>query len=126
VVAAKDIDWFCTRTPAQISLNVTPSQGGTVVDTEVHPVGRGDSRSLLDVFVLVNEQKVFFRGHSPEEGDRLKLSTEVSLKEGNNLLTVVARESQDFASRKTVVVRRRPPPAAVAQKTPIEKAEAKP
>lgn len=125
--AAKDIDWFSTRTPAQISLNVDPSQGGTVVDTEKFTLsGVVTDRSLLDVFVLVNEQKVFFRGHTPEEGDRLKFSTEVSLKEGNNLLTVVARESQDFASRKTVVVRRRPPTAAVAQKTPVEKAAAKP
>ena len=77
MAAAKDIDWFSTRTPAQIGLNVDPSQGGTVVDTEKFTLsGVVTDRSLLDVFVLVNEQKVFFRGHSPEEGDRLKFSTE--------------------------------------------------
>jgi len=97
------------------------------VDTEKFTLsGVVTDRSLLDVFVLVNDQKVFFRGRTPDEGDRLKFSTEVSLKEGNNLLTVVARESQDFASRKTVVVRRRPPPPAVAQKASGEKTEAKP
>jgi carboxyl-terminal processing protease len=126
-IAPKEVDWISTRTPAQISLNIDPSQGGTVVDTEKFTLsGVVTDRSLLDVFVLVNDQKVFFRGRTPDEGDRLKFSTEVSLKEGNNLLTVVARESQDFASRKTVVVRRRPPPPAVAQKASGEKTEAKP
>jgi carboxyl-terminal processing protease len=122
----KEIDWVAGRTPAQISLNVDPSQGGAVVDTEKFALsGVVTDHSLLDVFVLVNDQKVFFRSHAPDDGDRLKFSTELTLKEGNNLVTVVARESQDFASRKTVVIRRRPP-AAVAQKTVPDKAEAKP
>ena len=43
---------------------------------------------------------------------------ECPLKEGNNFVTVVARETQDFASRKTVVIRRRAP--AVAQKVSDE------
>jgi carboxyl-terminal processing protease len=126
VTGAKELDWLPTRTPAQISLNVDPSQGGAVVDTEKFTLsGVVTDRSLLDVFVLVNDQKVFFRGHSPDEGERLKFSTELSLKEGNNLVTVVARESQDFSSRKTLVIRRRPP-AAVAQKASLEKTVAEP
>ena len=44
----------------------------------------------------------------------MKFTTDFSLKEGNNLVTIVARESQDFATRKSVVIRRRPP--TVAQK----------
>jgi carboxyl-terminal processing protease len=79
---------------------------------------------LLDVFVLVNDQKVFFKGATPEDQGKVKLTTEFSLKEGNNLVTVVARESQDFASRKSVVIRRRP--AAVAQKAGEPSTQAKP
>jgi carboxyl-terminal processing protease len=111
----RDAEWLPTRAPAQITLNVDPSLGGAVVDQERFTLSAVvNDPNLLDVFVMVNDQKVFFRGHTPEDGDRLKFSTEFALKEGNNVVTVVARESQEFASRKTVVVRRRP--AVVAQK----------
>ncbi|MCA2977429.1 MAG: hypothetical protein INH37_04030, partial [Myxococcaceae bacterium] len=68
--------------------------------------------SLLDVFVMVNDQKVFFKGRTAEDGDKLKFTTEFPLKEGNNFVTVFARETQDFSTRKTVVVRRRAPAVA--------------
>jgi carboxyl-terminal processing protease len=111
----KDTDWVPTRAPAQISLNVDGSQGGAVVDQERFTLSAVvTDPQLLDVFVMVNDQKVYFRGHTKDDGDRLKFTTEFALKEGPNVITVVARESQDFASRKTVLVRRRP--AVVAQK----------
>jgi carboxyl-terminal processing protease len=114
-VVPKELDWIPFRAPAQISLNVDSSVGGAVVEQERFTLSAVvTDPNLLDLFVMVNDQKVFFRGHAPDDGPRLKFSTEFSLKEGNNVITVVARESQDFASRKTVVVRRRP--AAVAQK----------
>ena len=74
--------------------------------------------------MLVNDQKVFFKGAQPDDNGKVKFSTEFSLKEGNNLVTVVARESQDYASRKSVVIRRRP--AAVAQKATEPQKQAKP
>ena len=68
--------------------------------------------------MLVNDQKVYFQGVDTKakagEPHKLKFSTEFSLKEGNNSVLVVARESTDFASRRTLVIRRRP--AEVAQK----------
>jgi carboxyl-terminal processing protease len=118
-VFPKDAEWIPFHAPAQISMNVDPSQGGAVIDGEKFTLSSVvNDPNLLDVFVLVNDQKVFFKGKEPGESDKLKFSTEFSLKEGNNLVTVIARESQDFATRKTVVVRRRP--AAVAQKMPVE------
>ena len=123
--AAKDPEWSHFRAPAQISMNVDPSLGGAVVDGEKFTLSSvvADSQ-LIDVFVMVNDQKVFFRGATPEDAGKLKFSTEFSLKEGNNLVTVIARESQDFASRKSVVIRRRP--AAVAQKSLEPSTQAKP
>lgn len=110
------VDWQPFRAPAQISMNVDPSQGGMVVETDKLTLSSVViDPNLLDVFVLANDQKVFFKARSAEDGDRVKFTTDVPLKEGNNLVTVVARESQDFAARKSVVVRRRP--AAVAQTT---------
>ncbi len=122
---AKDAVWNEFRTPAQISMNVDPTQGGAVVDGEKFTLSSVVSDpQLLDVFVLVNDQKVFFKGASPDDNGKVKFSTEFSLKEGNNLVTVVARETQDFASRKSVVIRRRP--AAVAQKATPPPQHAKP
>lgn len=111
----KDAVWTNFRTPAQISMNVDPSQGGAVVDGEKFTLSSVVSDpQMLDVFVLVNDQKVFFKSATSEDAGKVKFTTDFSLKEGNNLVTIVARESQDFATRKSVVIRRRPP--TVAQK----------
>ena len=111
----KDVAWTEFRAPAQISLNVDPSTGGAVVDGDRFTLSAVvNDPQLLDLFVLVNDQKVFFKGKGAEDGDQVKFTTEFPLKEGNNLVTVVARETQDFSTRKTIVIRRRPA-AAVAQ-----------
>jgi carboxyl-terminal processing protease len=111
----KDVSWSHYRTPAGITLNVDGAAGGAAVDQEkFNLTGTIIDPNLLDIFVLVNDQKVFFRGRTPEDTEKFKIATEFSLKEGNNLVTVVARDSQDFASRKTFVLRRRA--AAVAHK----------
>ncbi len=111
----KDAEWVPFHSPAQIALNVDPSQGGAVADGERFTLSATiTDPSLLDTFVMVNDQKVFFRVREADDGEKVKFSTDFALKEGNNLVTVIARDSQDFATRKTVVVRRRPP--AVAQK----------
>ena len=111
----KEFESVPLRAPAQISMNVDSNAGGTAVDSSTFTLSSViTDPSLLDVFVLVNDQKVFFKGRTPDDGDKLKFTTEFPLKEGNNFVTIVARETQDFASRKTVVIRRRAP--AVAQK----------
>ncbi|MEW6430543.1 MAG: MXAN_5808 family serine peptidase [Myxococcota bacterium] len=113
--APKEIAWSEFRSPAQIALNVDPAQGGAVTESDRFTLsGVVADPQLLDLFVLVNDQKVFFKGRSAEDGDKVKFTTEFPLKEGNNLVTVVARESQDFATRKTLVIRRRAV-SAVAQ-----------
>lgn len=111
----KDVTWLPGREPPQISLSVDPAQGGLVTESDRFTLsGVVASPELLDVYVLVNDQKVFFRAANGEDDHRLKFTSDFALKEGNNYVTVVARESQDFAGRKTVLVRRRP--IAVAQK----------
>ncbi|MCC6335479.1 MAG: PDZ domain-containing protein [Myxococcales bacterium] len=113
--APKDVSWSSFRAPAQITFNVDPAAGGAVVEGERFTLSSvvADPK-LLDLFVLVNDQKVFFKGKGEEDGDKVKFTTEFPLKEGNNLVTVIARQTQDFSTRKTIVVRRRPA-AAVAQ-----------
>jgi carboxyl-terminal processing protease len=74
----------------------------------------GASR-LRDVFVYVNEQKVFFKV-VPEEANasKLEFQADLPLKPGNNVVTVFAREDDEFQTRRSIVVYRRPP-AEVAQ-----------
>ena len=104
--------------PPAIALNVDPAQGGVVADGERFNLsgsvaGAGKD---VDLYVLVNDQKVYFKTVAGNEKDPVKFrfATDFPLKEGNNHVMVVARESPEFASRRTLVVRRRP--AALAQK----------
>jgi len=105
------------REPPQIVLQVDQSQGGVVAPSDRYTLSGtvSEPKGLLDMYVLVNDQKVFFRtSDSPKnEPTKLKFSADFPLKEGANTVMVVARQTQDFASRKVLVIRRRP--AAVAQ-----------
>ncbi|HXN40717.1 MAG TPA: MXAN_5808 family serine peptidase [Myxococcaceae bacterium] len=114
----KDVEHLPFREPAQITLNVDSAQGGIVVEGDKFNLSGvvSNTKELLDMYVLVNDQKVFFKSASNAEGDalRMKFSTDFPLKEGNNNVLIVAREGPEFASRKSLVIRRRPP--SVAQK----------
>ncbi len=112
---AKDVTYVAMREPPQISLSVDPQAGGVVTDGDRFTLSAViNSPVLLDAYVLVNDQKVFFRAADPNDEGKMKFTTDFTLKEGNNYVTVFARESQEFLGRKTVLVRRRP--VAVAQK----------
>lgn len=111
--------------PPQIALATDTVQGAVVANGERFTLtGKVDSPTgLMDVYVLVNDQKVYFKAVDPKapEPRSLSFSTEFDLKEGNNTVLVVARESPDFANRKALVVRRSPTELtakAAAQATP--------
>ncbi|HYO66857.1 MAG TPA: peptidase S41, partial [Archangium sp.] len=127
--APQGLTYVARRSPPEIKLDVDLAQGGLVANGEKYTLSGevDDAQGLLDMYVLVNDQKVYFQGVDAKvkaggEPQKLKFSTEFSLKEGNNSVLVVARESTDFASRRTLVIRRRP--AEVAQKvTPASAAK---
>jgi carboxyl-terminal processing protease len=112
------------REPPRIVLVPDPMRGAPVVEGDVlklhgtasvpAAVEPGTSR-LRDVFVYVNEQKVFFKV-VPESANasRLEFATDLPLEPGNNVVTVFAREDEEFQTRRSMVVYRRPP-AEVAQ-----------
>jgi carboxyl-terminal processing protease len=113
----KGLELLAARQPPRISLDVDPATGGLVANGDKFTLSGAvsDTTGLLDVYILVNDQKVFFKGVDPKaaEGRSLKFTTDFTLKEGNNNVLIVARETPDFASRRTLVIRRRP--AAMAQ-----------
>jgi carboxyl-terminal processing protease len=55
----------------------------------------------------------------------MEFQADLPLKPGNNLVTVFAREDEDFQSRRSFYVLRKTPPAAAQAETPAPAAPAK-
>jgi carboxyl-terminal processing protease len=102
------------REPPRIALNPDPSKGPVVVDAEkLHlsgtasiPAGSPSTR-IRDVFVFVNDQKVFFKVVPEGKAGEVPFVADIPLKPGNNTVTVVAREDEEFQTRRSLVVHRR-------------------
>ncbi|HEY5678377.1 MAG TPA: peptidase S41, partial [Myxococcales bacterium] len=105
------------REPPRIEVSPDPAQGAPVIDADkIHVTGvasvppgvPGARTRLRDVFVMVNDQKVFFKV-VPETGatTRMEFQADVPLKPGNNTVTVFAREDEEFLTRRTFYVYRR-------------------
>jgi carboxyl-terminal processing protease len=123
------------REPPRIALSPDPGKGGPVVDAATFkltgsasvPASADPDARLRDVFIFVNDTKVFFRV-VPEgaAAARLEFTADLPLKPGQNTVTVVAREDQEFQSRRSLVIYRKPPaevaetsaPAKAATRTP--------
>ncbi|HEY6101189.1 MAG TPA: peptidase S41, partial [Anaeromyxobacter sp.] len=112
------------REPPRIALLPDPLRGAPVVEGDhfrlqgsasIPPGVEPGTARLRDVFVYVNDQKVFFKV-VPETANqsRMDFTTEVPLKPGNNVVTVFAREDVEFQTRRSLVVFRRPPPEVAA------------
>ncbi len=85
--APKDLGYVAFRNPPEIDLSVDPAQGGVVADGERYTLSAViNDPHLLDVYVLVNDQKVFFKTRAAHRrAAKLKFTTDFALKEGNNL-----------------------------------------
>jgi len=112
------------RDPPRIAFTPDPAKGAPTVDGDtLHlsgaatlPPSADPKARLRDLFVYVNDQKVFFKVQ-PEgaTASRLEFSTDVPLKPGNNFITVHAREDEEFQSYRSIAVYRRPPPALATE-----------
>jgi len=66
-------------------------------------------RTVQDLLIYVNDRKVFFQSNAgPKPGEHFRFSARLPLEEGVNRITVVAREDEDYASRRTVIINRMP------------------
>lgn len=66
-----------------------------------------DGDRVLDTYVFVGSHKVFYQSNRKgADPKRLEFKYEATLQPGMNVVTVVARESEDTATRYTMVVRR--------------------
>jgi carboxyl-terminal processing protease len=85
------------------------------------PASADPDARLRDVYIFVNDEKVFFRvvpesapGSAASRG-RLDFTTDLPLKPGQNVVTVFAREDQELQSRRSVVIFRKGGVASVAE-----------
>lgn len=102
------------RTPPHIAIDVDTSAGGAVVESDRFTLsGTVTDPDLRDVYVFVNDQKVYF---SPGGTEPLRFTADFPLKEGSNHVVVVAREGEELAARRAFTVLRRVP-ATVAGTT---------
>jgi carboxyl-terminal processing protease len=66
-----------------------------------------DQDQVLDAYVFVGARKVFYQSNKKSsDPTKLKFALDVVLNPGVNVINVVARESEDTATRRTIVVRR--------------------
>jgi carboxyl-terminal processing protease len=64
----------------------------------------------------VNDQKVFFKVVPEGKTGDISFSADLTLKPGNNTVTVVAREDEEFQTRRSLIVHRREPTEVAQQK----------
>ncbi len=112
------------REPPRIALVPDPAQGAVVVSADkirvhgsavVPPGVPGAETRLRDLFIFANEQKVYFKVVPDASGSsKVDFAADVPLKAGNNVITVFAREDEEFQGRRSIYVNRRPA-AEVAQ-----------
>jgi len=113
--------------PPRITLDPDPSRGAPAVDGDTWklsgvaaiPPSSDPEARLRDVFVFVNEKKVFFKVVPENQtSPRMDFHAELPLKPGNNLVTVFAREDEDFQARRSFYILRRTPTATAQQQAP--------
>jgi carboxyl-terminal processing protease len=88
-------------------LEVNPAKLATR-ENKVHIEGLAtDGDRVLDGFIFVGPRKVFYQSNrKAQDPTKLKFSIDTELQPGINVITVVARESDDSATRTTMIVRR--------------------
>ncbi len=91
------------------------AQAGPVTDGDHLEVDgtAADARPLRDLYIFVNDKKVFFEAAGPK-AETMTFQKSLPLKAGNNVVTIIAREDDEYSSKRSFVVLRRA--AAVAAK----------
>ena len=71
----------------------------------------GDDSAIKYVYVLVNEDKVFYKSNkdaSEEDKSSISFASDIPLEDGPNIISIVARDDQDLLSTKSFVVTQLP------------------
>ncbi len=72
-------------------------------------------KRVKDLLIYVNNRKVFFKSSAADTAARLPFTARVPLEQGVNRITLIARQDDEAASRKTVIVHREGAAAALVK-----------
>lgn len=64
-----------------------------------------DDQMVKDVFIFLDNKKVFYQATADRQA-KVKIRTQLDLKEGNNVITIAARDNNDLVSRQTITIYR--------------------
>ncbi|MBX3183258.1 MAG: PDZ domain-containing protein [Polyangiaceae bacterium] len=93
------------RSPPLLEVNVASL--ATRADTVRLEGQATDLDRVLDTYIFVGTSKVFYQSNKNASDPRkMRFEYDVKLQPGVNVITVVSRENEDTATRKTLVVRR--------------------
>ena len=113
--AAGRLTWHVNHMPPELEVDY----GNTLLTRATALPIRGtatDDRLVQDLYVFVGARKVFYRSNrGATDPRRFAFTTDVPLRPGTNLITVIARERDDVLSRRSFVVRRDGPNGEVLE-----------
>ena len=75
-----------------------------------------DDKTIKYVYILVNDDKVFYRsnrGASESDKSNLSFASNIPLKDGPNIISIITRDDQDLLSTESFVVTRIPSPEVI-------------
>jgi carboxyl-terminal processing protease len=98
------------------SIEIQPAVLATKDATTTIKGVTSDSDRLLDAYIFVGSKKIFYRSNrNGSDPKRMPFETQVPLRPGVNVITVVARENPDTVGRKTIIVRKDGPNGEILQ-----------
>lgn len=116
--AAAQVAFEDVYSHAPPTVEVAASEMATRGDTVKITGAALDGEKLLDMYIFVGSRKLFFKSNRDGADPRkMDISFEAPLRPGVNVISVVARESPDTTTRRTLVVRKDGPDGSIL-KTP--------
>ncbi len=104
-------DPFLQKVPPLIELDIPKSYDTLGAEhLPLSGVVRDDGK-VKYVYILVNDDKVFYKstnGGPGTEASKLSFSNDIPLKEGPNVISIIARDDQDLLSSKSFIITRKP------------------
>jgi len=98
------IQWLRTRVPPSIQFAGFDRKPHEASETYDLVANVSDSGPVRDIFVFVNDQKVHYQTVMGKKGVDLNIQTRINLHPGVNRITVVAREDDAYAHRRSMTV----------------------
>ena len=64
-----------------------------------------DDVVVKDYYIFLDEEKIYYESN-PHETNTMKINASVELKDGNNTLTILARDNNKLTTRETFVIQK--------------------